>query len=155
MMVYDHIITEFTTDDLNELVEAEKVCFPGDPWSREAFLDALASGSCHILCAKDMQTSKIVAYSVILCVLDQADLANIAVLPECRGKKLGRELLLETLKKAREMGVSEVFLEVRESNLAARGLYLSSGFVEIGVRRNYYTAPRENAVIMMKKLIEG
>ena len=152
----DHIIIDdFDLGDIDEIAEAEKICFPGDAWSREAFLDALGSGSCHILCAKNMQMSKIVAYSVIFCIADQADLANIAVLPECRGRKLGRELLIKTLEKAYKMGVSEVFLEVRESNSAARGLYSSSGFAEIGIRRNYYSSPRENAVLMMKKLIEG
>lgn len=148
-------IIEFEPDYLTEMVEAEKLCFPGDPWSRESFVEALESGSFIILCAKDMQTSKIVGYSVIYCVLDQADLANIAVLPNCRGQKIGKLLLEKTLKKAIEMGVSEVFLEVRESNGAARGLYLSSGFVEIGTRRNYYVNPRENAVLMIKNLIEG
>ena len=153
-MTNEIIICDFAPGDIDELAAAEKICFPGDPWSRESFLEALGSGSCYILCAKDMQLTKIVAYSVIFCIADQADLANIAVLPDCRGRKLGRRLLEKTLEKAYEMGVSEVFLEVRESNAAARGLYLSSGFAEIGVRRNYYSAPRENAVLMMKKLIE-
>lgn len=148
----DIIIKEFSPEYLDELAEMEKICFPGDPWSREAFAETAANESFIILFAYDMQMSKIVGYSVIYCVLDQADLANIAVLPNCRGRKIGKMLLEETLKKAFDNGVSEVFLEVRESNLPARGLYASSGFAEIGKRRNYYSNPREDAILMACKL---
>ncbi len=148
----DYEIIDFAPEHLSEIVEAEKICFPGDPWSRESFVEAIELGGCNILCAEDMQLSKIIGYSAIYCVADQADLANIAVLPECRRLNIGKVLLEKTMEKAREMGVCEVFLEVRESNLAARRLYLSSGFVEIGIRRNYYSSPRENAVIMMRNI---
>lgn len=137
---------------LDEIAEAEKICFENDPWSRESFVEAAESEGFCIILVKDMQMSKIIAYSIIYYAADQADLANIAVLPECRGQKIGKALLEKTMEIARDNGVSDVFLEVRESNFAARGLYQSSDFVEIGRRRKYYKNPREDAIIMVRKL---
>jgi len=144
--------TEFELGYLDELVAAEEICFANDPWSREMFIDAAENDGFCIILVKDMQLSKIIAYSVIIYAMDQADLANIAVLPEYRGQNIGKELLEKTMEKAREYGVSEVFLEVRESNSAAGGLYLSSDFAEIGRRKKYYRNPREDAIIMFRKL---
>ena len=145
-------VIDFDLSYLDEIAEMEQICFPNDPWSRQMFLESAENDCFIITLVKDMQLSKIVAYSLIYCAADQADLANIAVLPECRGQKLGRELLKITLKKANEIGVSEVFLEVRESNIPARGLYNASEFVEIGRRKRYYANPREDAIIMVRKL---
>ncbi len=145
-------VCDFDISYLDEIVEMEQICFPHDPWNRQMFLESAENDCFSIILVKDMQLSKVVAYSLIYCAADQADLANIAVLPECRGQKLGRELLEITMEKARDNGVSEVFLEVRESNLVARGLYNASEFVEIGRRKKYYTNPREDAIIMVRRL---
>ncbi len=143
---------DFEPSYLDQVVNAEHICFENDPWSRESFIDAAESDGFCIILVKDMQTQKIVAYSVIYYAMDQADLANIAVLPDCRGQKIGKALLEKTLEIACSKGVSEVFLEVRESNVAARGLYSGSKFVEIGRRRKYYKNPREDAIIMCRTL---
>ncbi len=143
---------DFEPQYLDEIVEAEKICFENDPWSRESFIDAAEGEGFRIFLVKDMQMSKIAAYSIIYYAADQADLANIAVLPECRGLKIGKALLEKTMEFAHSKGVSDVFLEVRESNSAARGLYLSSDFTEIGRRKKYYKNPREDAIIMVRKL---
>ncbi len=143
---------DFDSVYLDELVEAEQICFENDPWDREMFVDASKNDGFCIILLKDMQLQKIVGYSVLIYAMDQADLGNIAILPQCRGQKLGKALLEKTMEKARSYGVSEVFLEVRESNLSARGLYLSSDFAEIGRRRKYYKNPREDAILMLRKL---
>ena len=146
------IIRLCTAEDTDALWDLEKICFPRDGWSRDFFENALKDSSYIVLCVQDIQMTKIVGYSVFYGVFDQGDLANIAVLPDCRGNGIGKALLEETMKKAFDTGTLKVFLEVRESNSAARGLYLSSGFVEIGKRRNYYNSPREDAVLMMREL---
>lgn len=143
---------DFEAQYLDEIAEAEKICFENDPWDREMFVDAAENDGFFIILLKDMQLSKIVGYSILMYAMDQADLANIAILPQCRGQKLGKSLLEKTMEKACNYGVSEVFLEVRESNAAAKRLYLSSNFVEIGRRRKYYKNPREDAIIMLRKL---
>lgn len=136
---------------IKELYEAEKVCFTENPWSEGMFAEALNHPACKIYVLKDMQMTKTLAYGVMYYCEDEADLANIAVLPEIRGQGIGGKFLDKILDISREKGVLRVFLEVRESNSVARGLYLSRGFEEIGKRRKYYRNPTEDAVIMVRE----
>ena len=138
--------------DAHELYLCELECFPGDPWSEYTFSETMKNPACRLYCTYNMQMQKIVAYSVVYTAEDEGDLANIAVLPECRGLGLGGALLDEILEISFNDGVSRMFLEVRESNVAARGLYLSRSFAEIGKRKRYYRNPTEDAVLMMREL---
>ena len=91
----------------------------------------------------------IVGYAILWCILDQGELTNIAIVPARRGEGLGKALLLQVLGVARERGVQQLFLEVRASNEVAIDLYLRQGFEEVGVRRNYYGHPPEDAKVML------
>lgn len=135
--------------DASLLQECEQECFPLDAWSEKMFAENLKNPSCRVYILYDKQLTKIIGFGVIYICIDEADLANIAVLPEFRRGGLGRALLNKMMTDARAMGVLRTFLEVRESNSPARGLYSSYGFAEIGARRNYYKNPRENAVLMV------
>ncbi|MBE6714650.1 MAG: ribosomal-protein-alanine N-acetyltransferase [Ruminococcaceae bacterium] len=136
--------------DAQGLALAEGICFPGDPWSEGMFRSAFENPSCRIYAVSDMQMSKIFAYAVYYVCGDEADLANIATLPELRRQGIGGALLDETLEISRSGGVFRAFLEVRESNESARALYSSRGFIEIGKRRRYYRNPTEDAILMAK-----
>ena len=138
--------------DAHELYICELECFPSDPWSEGTFLETMKNPACKLYCAYDMQLQKIIAYSVVFVAGDEGDLANIAVLPSCRGLGIGGALLDEILEISRNDGAFRTFLEVRESNEAAIGLYRSRGFFEIGKRRRYYKNPTEDAVLMMRSL---
>lgn len=94
------------------------------------------------------ETGKIVGYAVLWCILDQGEIANLAIQPNRRGERLGARLLDETLQVASRRGVRSVFLEVRESNAAARHLYAVRGFREIGLRKGYYDQPTEDALVL-------
>ena len=118
---------------------------------RDCPLLAEAEAVCFASCICDMQLSKILAYAVMYSCLDEADLANIATLPEIRKQGFGATLLDKALEISRSAGVLRTFLEVRESNTPARSLYLSRGFKEIGRRRNYYRDPKEDAIIMARE----
>ncbi len=142
-----------TCDDAPFLKYAEDICFPDDPWSLGMISDALENSACRIYAVHDMQMTKILAYGVLYFCIDEADLANIATLPDMRGKGLGGALLDRMLIESRNIGVLRTFLEVRESNAPAKGLYLSRGFKEIGKRRKYYRNPTEDAVIMVREEI--
>ncbi|MBO3724439.1 ribosomal protein S18-alanine N-acetyltransferase [Actinomyces bowdenii] len=83
-----------------------------------------------------------------------ADLLTIATLPAVRGRGLARLMLEELVGTARAQGCGAVLLEVRRSNTGAQRLYLSQGFEPIGLRRGYYAAPREDAVVMRLGLRE-
>ena len=80
----------------------------------------------------------------------EGEIYRIATKNEYRKRGIAYRLLDFALKTARGAGLESVFLEVRESNVAARNLYRAYGFSEIGVRKNYYKEPTENAVLMMK-----
>jgi len=92
---------------------------------------------------------------VLWCIHDQGELANIAVIPELRDRGLGAYLLDHVLEVARDRGVESLYLEVRVSNVRARSMYRSRGFEEIGVRKDYYEQPREDARILVKRLPEA
>lgn len=85
-------------------------------------------------------------------VLDQAEIMNLGVLPGLRRLGLGGHLLRSLLNSLAEQGVREVFLEVRQSNAAARHLYERTGFSVIGLRKNYYRDTSENAIIMSQNI---
>lgn len=83
------------------------------------------------------------------------ELENVVVADDFRGKGIGTRLIEEFLARARQAKSQSVFLEVRQSNTAARALYAKAGFQEIGRRKSYYTAPLEDAVLYCKSLAPG
>ena len=83
----------------------------------------------------------------MLCVLDERDVCNIATVPEFRGRGVGKALTLALIESARESGASVIMLEVRKSNAAAIALYEKAGFTLVGQRKNFYTLPREDALL--------
>lgn len=90
---------------------------------------------------------KVVGFVSLLVVDELAEIIEVAVGKEYRGKGFAKELLNESVSVAKRMGKSGLHLEVRETNISARGLYKTFGFTEIFVRKNYYEG-RENAIIM-------
>ncbi len=117
------------------------------PWSEGNFRDGLESGYYMVVME---QQDKLIGYGVVQIILDEGHLLNITVDPVLNGRGLGRELLLHLLDHARTH-TDTLFLEVRPSNHRAIALYQSSGFNEIGLRRNYYPAKdggREDALLM-------
>jgi ribosomal-protein-alanine N-acetyltransferase len=84
-------------------------------------------------------------------VENECDLLNIAVAEEHRREGLGKVMLSRLMSGAKRRGAGKMFLEVRTSNVAAKGLYLQAGFEEISVRKKYYP-DGEDAVVMVKKL---
>ena len=117
------------------------------PWTYGNFTDALNHG---YECRVDEQDGEIRGYAVLMPVLDEAELLNIAVASGQQRKGLGRLMLREILHTARQKNTRRVFLEVRPSNIAAIALYGSLDFAEIGVRRGYYQNDHgnEDAVMM-------
>ena len=141
---------ESRTDDI---VMLERGCFT-DSWSRQSVLDtfALADRCFIILCTTDDKPS---GYIICSCVVDEAEIQRIGVLPEFRRMGLGSLLVKEAKRYAllHSGGSSDyMFLEVRESNTAAVSLYRSCGFREFGLRRGYYSNPTENALLMCTTL---
>ena len=97
--------------------------------------------------ASAVAEDEVLGYGGMHTVLGESYVDNIAVFPEFRGHGVGRTLMAALIEKARENGGVFITLEVRASNLPAIAMYRSLGFTEAGVRRNFYTEPREDALI--------
>jgi len=106
----------------------------------------------NVLALTAQENGVTVGYAMAFASGDEADIVNLAVMPEYRRRGIGRALLQMLLWHLRQAGVKSSFLEVRSSNEKAKELYISEGFSEIGVRRNYYNKPKENALVMFSDL---
>ena len=135
-----------TTGHLPQIAALEKVCFPGDPWSGELFRAALDNPTVAILLAEGADGS-ILGYAVLSTVLDEGNLDNIAVAPHCRRQGVADALLSALTLFCREQ-LAVLMLEVRASNTPAIALYEKHGFAAVGRRKNYYDAPKEDAILM-------
>ena len=127
------------------LAGIDAVCF-SLPWSEASFYKAL--GGVGYAFFGYREEGILLGYAGMLAVLDEADVTNVAVLPEYRRRGIARRLVEALIEEARGRGITRLHLEVRESNTAARTLYESLGFVTDGRRKGYYRQPTEDAVLM-------
>ena len=100
----------------------------------------------------DRKTPKVVGYIGMYISFDEASITNVAVLPDSRKMGIGEQLVTNAKKEAKDIAVETIFLEVRVSNLPAISLYKKLGFQELGIRKNFYDHPLEDAYIMSCKL---
>ena len=128
---------------LAALAEIEKACFHA-PWSENMLREELGKGI-FLVAERDGQA---VGYAGCQTVLDEGYITNVAVSPGARRQGVGRALIAALAAQARAQGLAFVTLEVRASNAPALALYEGAGFVRAGVRKNFYTAPAEDAVLM-------
>ena len=141
---------KMTAADVDAVAALEAATFTA-PWKPDTFQSLLDRSGAELWVLDDPDAG-VVAYAVVWCILDQGELANIAVAESHRGKGLGRYLLGKVLDVARERGVQSLYLEVRVSNEGAIELYHSFGFTQVGVRKKYYDKPVEDALIMVRRL---
>ena len=137
--------------DLNEVVRIERSCF-ADPWSEESFRRLLAGDPAIFQVLVLPPENRIAGYVIAFAIGGDAELLNVAVEPQSRGKGFAGQMLDAVLIELGGRGVRAAYLEVRESNTAARGLYGSRGFKEIGRRNHYYRRPVEDALVMRRIL---
>lgn len=123
-----------------------------EPWTQQAFRAEL-EGSLVAQPFVALRNEEIVGYVVPWFVVDEVQIANITVKENFRQRGLGRMLLEHVLTLAAERRSRVVYLEVRDSNTAARALYESIGFVVEGMRPKYYGRGQEDAVLMKKELL--
>ena len=131
-------------DDFPYLIAIEREAFPS-PWPAEAFTDFLIPGAFTLL-FKD----EIIGYVFYHGVADEMVIINIAIKPCYQGRGWGEYLLVESMNTMHTKGVKSFYLDVRVSNHKARMLYEKHGFLAIGTRKNYYSNPDEDAIVMGK-----
>jgi len=141
-------VRAMTREDLERVVAIEKETFTM-PWSEGTFSDLLERPDAACLVAT-LAAAGPVGYAIYWWAAGEAELGDLAVWEPYRGTGLGACLVAEVLAGASRRGVGRIFLEVRESNRAARSLYRRSGFREAGRRPDYYRDPREDAIVMVR-----
>jgi [ribosomal protein S18]-alanine N-acetyltransferase len=136
-------------DDLAGVLEVENESFT-NPWTREMYSWELQNRSvCHIFVARTPDCT-VAGFCAFWLVFDEIHINNVAIRPEFRGRGIGTALLHHVLAEARNLGARRATLEVRASNEGARRLYDRLGFYVAGTRRNYYSHPVEDALILWR-----
>lgn len=141
------IIRKMQAADVEIVAQIEEEVF-SDPWSKESFLGEVETPNHIYLVAEEDEN--ILGYCGLWEVAGEGQITNVCVAPEHRGKAVATQMLEELLAHAKEMSVEATTLEVRISNEPARRLYEKLGFEEAGIRKGFYSHPKEDAVIMWK-----
>ena len=131
-----------------QVAELEKLCF-SDPWSENSVASELKNPLSLWLIAEE--DGVVCGYVGSPTVLGETDMMNIAVRPDCRRKGVAAALITELICRLKGQGSHILRLEVRESNAPAIALYKAMGFTQLGLRKNYYRNPKENALILGKE----
>ena len=134
--------------DVKGVSEVESECF-SEPWSENVFRSELDNENAVTIAALDGE--KVVGFINFHCILDEVNINNVAVTESFRKNHIGENLVILSEEYVKDKA-SVINLEVRESNLPAIALYKKLGFDEVGMRKNFYTKPTENAILMTKRL---
>lgn len=145
-------LREALRSDIDGIYKIETACF-STPWSKEALLDDLEVEDKLYLVAES-EKGKIIGYAGSWLVLDEGQITNIAIHPEYRRAGYGAIMTRKLTQMLRKRGMKHIFLEVRVSNIAAQAMYRRLGFTAVGVRKEFYSDPVEDGLIMTKEMEE-
>lgn len=137
-------------EDLDQIMEIEKEAFT-TPWSRNAFAMEITENllAKYIVAEVD---GKVAGYAGIWLIMDEGHITNIAVKKEHQGQGIGKFLIMGLIDYCKKQSIINMTLEVRKSNIIAQNLYKKYGFIDCGIRPNYYADDHEDAVIMWKTI---
>ena len=142
----DITVAEMKESDLDEVLEIEKKSF-ADPWSRRLFKETLSFPHSFNFALRGA-TGALLGYVNFYLIGEEAHILNLAMHPDHRKKGLATKLLGHVIQVLKSRSATHFFLEVRESNQDAIGLYKKFGFETIGRRKRYYTKTNEDALVM-------
>ena len=138
-------IREMQIDDLEQVMQIEEQNF-SVPWTETGFFSFLIRNDTLFLVAE--KEKEILGYCGVVTASGEGDITNVAVKKSRQKEGIGRQMLAQLLARMEEAGVGALYLEVRAGNAGAIHLYRKLGFEEVGVRKNYYEAPREAGLVM-------
>lgn len=141
------ILREMLVEDLDAVMEIENELFEM-PWTKEGYFTFLTRNDAMFLVVEEK--GKILGYCGLLMVLDEGDVTNVAVKKDRQREGIGHFLVESMIRLAEEQGISVIHLEVRAGNETAIRLYERMGFERDGLRKNYYTDPVEDAILMSR-----
>ena len=144
-------IRDVSPEDLGQIMALEALCF-SVPWTEEMLRTHLSGG--HVFLAAE-ENGQVLGYAGLQYVLDEGYITNVATSPARRREGIAGMLLSALKRRASELSLVFLTLEVRESNAPARRLYEKHGFSDVGRRKGYYECPREDAILMTYFFPEG
>ena len=136
-----------TSGHLDDVYIIETECF-SHPWSKQSLEEELNNETSLFLVAKE--ENEVIGYIGMSIVIDEGYIFNVAVRENHRNKGVATALINELVTYGKKNNFSFITLEVRESNLPAISLYSKFGFIKAGERKDYYSNPKENAILMTK-----
>ena len=139
------LIRDMTVADLDEVYAIEKETF-SDPWSKTSLLESISDPNNHYIVT--ITDGIIVGYCGYWGIAGEGHIYNVAVKESHRGQGIGYRMLDYLITQARSRGITSLTLEVRQSNEPAIQLYKKLGFIEAGIRKEFYSNPSEDAIIM-------
>ena len=139
------LIREMKPEDIPAAAAIEQQIF-SQPWSEQGFLSSLNLADTLYLVVYEGE--RLIGYCGLLQSFDEADITNVAVVSDVRNCGIGYAMLSELMKQGKERGIARYTLEVRVSNSPAIRLYEKLGFESVGIRKNFYDRPKEDAMIM-------
>lgn len=146
----DVILREMEIDDLDVIMDIEKDAF-STPWSKKAFEKEITENLLAKYIVAEVDGNP-VGYAGIWLIIDEGHITNIAVSKSLRGQGIGKYLMMGLIDFCRKSSIINMTLEVRKSNIRAQKLYRKFGFIDCGIRPNYYSDDHEDAVIMWKTI---
>lgn len=144
------LLREMQKKNIPDILKIERLCFT-TPWTENAFLNELQKP--YAISRIALINNKLVGYACANFVLNEAHILNLAIHPEFRRMKIGTALMHDMMNLLKKKGCRFIFLEVRTSSFGARKFYEYFGFKIVGLRRDYYQSPKEDAALMMRVLM--
>lgn len=145
----EYCISDDAVRYFGDIARLEEICFP-DPWSESNI--RMSAENPAFVCLAATSVDSLAGYGMMYATPGESEIINIAVAPEHRRNGAGELIMKRLLSEAAARNAEIVYLEVRETNTAARRLYEKLGFKVIGKRKNYYRKPTEDALLMARSL---
>ena len=152
------IIREMILKDVPAVALIEQECF-SMPWSEKSFCDSISrEDTIFLVCEEELtdcgtnspkvRGGRIVGYIGMYLSFEEGEITNVAVSSSYRKRGYGQRLIQAAKDKAADRNIKSILLEVRKSNASAVSLYRRNGFEQVGIRKNFYERPAEDAIIM-------
>ena len=142
-------IVPMSEKHISQIAALEKECF-SEPWSEEGLTSELTNTQARFFVCEE--ENEVLGYMGMHIILDECYIANVAVYPRHRRRGIGEMLVKHCTDTAEKENCCFITLEVRKSNLGAISLYEKNGFLTVGERKDFYSHPKENGLIMTKEL---
>lgn len=143
------MIAPMTEEHLSAVAEIERLCF-SEPWSEAALKESLDSPYSHFYVY--IEEGTVAGYMGLYAVAGDGSVTNVATHPSHRKKGVGYALVENALRIAEGLSLEYVTLEVRKSNIPAQKLYEKCGFKTVGIRKGFYSLPKEDGIVMQREL---